>query len=192
MRDKMYHMGFEEKEFNSLMQLIEQAEDDALFRKIMKYSTVAKDKEGKQFITIRFFAEELLRLCWILMDLLPETSDYDYFTPHVQEVKERNAAFKERKLAEERALYDGIKEALLLDPKVSGAAIARKLKVPPSRIYSKWEKVRKDIEDEALAKAAQEVDQAILDQLPAPEECTHVFSEEFEEKMAALLSPEAE
>lgn len=48
------------------------------------------------------------------------------------------------------------------------------------------------ISNEDLAKAAQEVDQAILDQLPAPEECTHVFSEEFEEKMAALLSPNSE
>lgn len=192
MRDKMYRMTFEEKEFNALMQHLDLFEDDSLFRKINKYATVVTDNDGTPFISVKFFAEEIERLCWFLMELLPKTVDDDYFTPLVQEVKERNAAYRRMKEAEERALYDGIKEALLLDPKTSGAAIARKLKVPPSRVYSTWDKVRKDIEDEALAKAAQEVDQAILDQLPAPEECTHVFSEEFEEKMAALLSPNAE
>ena len=43
------------------------------------------------------------------------------------------------------------------------------------------------ITDEMLARAAYEVDMAILKQLPDPSECKHVFSESFEKKMAKLL-----
>ena len=43
------------------------------------------------------------------------------------------------------------------------------------------------ISDELIAKAAFEVDQAILASLPDPSECHHVFSEKFERKMKRLI-----
>ena len=42
------------------------------------------------------------------------------------------------------------------------------------------------ITDEMLAQAAEEVDEAILDQLPDPADCKHEFSPEFEQKMATV------
>lgn len=44
------------------------------------------------------------------------------------------------------------------------------------------------ITDEMLAKAAGELMAAMMKSLPAPEDCHHEFSPEFEEKMAALLA----
>lgn len=41
--------------------------------------------------------------------------------------------------------------------------------------------------DEELKRAAEEVDEAILDQLPDPADCHHDFSPEFEQKMAATI-----
>ena len=43
------------------------------------------------------------------------------------------------------------------------------------------------ITDEMMAQAAEEVDMAILAQLPDPAECRHEFSPEFEKKTAALV-----
>ena len=43
------------------------------------------------------------------------------------------------------------------------------------------------ISDELLIKAVLEVDQAILDMLPSPEDCTHVFSKSFEKKIKKLI-----
>ena len=43
------------------------------------------------------------------------------------------------------------------------------------------------ITDEMIAKAAAEINQAILDSLPEEEECTHTFSDRFHKKMKKLL-----
>lgn len=43
------------------------------------------------------------------------------------------------------------------------------------------------ISDELLKRAVLEVDRAILDMLPNPEECTHIFSKRFEKKMKKLI-----
>ena len=41
--------------------------------------------------------------------------------------------------------------------------------------------------DELLRQAAEKCAEAIFASLPAPEECNHKFSKQFEEKMQALL-----
>ena len=41
--------------------------------------------------------------------------------------------------------------------------------------------------DEVLRQAAEKCAEAIIASLPAPEECNHKFSKQFEEKMQALL-----
>ena len=43
--------------------------------------------------------------------------------------------------------------------------------------------------DEVLRQAAEKCAEAIIASLPAPEECNHKFSDEFEEKMQVLLQP---
>ena len=43
--------------------------------------------------------------------------------------------------------------------------------------------------DEVLHQAAEKYAEAIMESLPAPEECNHKFSKQFEEKMQALLQP---
>lgn len=48
------------------------------------------------------------------------------------------------------------------------------------------------ISEKDLRLAAEAVGEAMISQLPPPSECTHVFSERFEEKMAPLLANAAE
>ena len=43
------------------------------------------------------------------------------------------------------------------------------------------------LSDELLRQAAEKCAEAIIANLPAPEECNHKFSKRFEEKMQALL-----
>ena len=43
------------------------------------------------------------------------------------------------------------------------------------------------LSDELLRQAAEKCAEAIIDSLPAPEECNHKFSDEFEEKMQSLI-----
>ena len=43
------------------------------------------------------------------------------------------------------------------------------------------------LSDELLRQAAEQCAEAIIASLPAPEECNHKFSKQFEEKMQALL-----
>lgn len=45
------------------------------------------------------------------------------------------------------------------------------------------------LSDEVLRQAAEKYAEAIIASLPAPEECNHKFSKQFEEKMQALLQP---
>lgn len=45
------------------------------------------------------------------------------------------------------------------------------------------------LSDELLQQAAEKYAEAIIASLPAPEECNHKFSKQFEEKMQALLQP---
>ena len=45
------------------------------------------------------------------------------------------------------------------------------------------------LSDEALRQAAEKCAEAIISHLPAPEECNHKFSKQFEEKMQSLLHP---
>ena len=47
------------------------------------------------------------------------------------------------------------------------------------------------LSDEVLRQAAEKYAEAIIASLPAPEECNHKFSKQFEEKMQALLQPKA-
>ena len=47
------------------------------------------------------------------------------------------------------------------------------------------------LNDELLRQAAEKCAEAIITSLPAPEECNHKFSKQFEEKMQALLHPKA-
>ena len=43
------------------------------------------------------------------------------------------------------------------------------------------------LSDEVLRQAAEKCAEAIIASLPAPEECNHKFSSEFEEKMQSLI-----
>ena len=43
------------------------------------------------------------------------------------------------------------------------------------------------LSDEVLRQAAEKCVEAIIASLPAPEECNHKFSDEFEEKMQSLI-----
>ena len=43
------------------------------------------------------------------------------------------------------------------------------------------------LSDEVLRQAAEKCAEAIIASLPAPEECNHKFSNEFEEKMQSLI-----
>ena len=43
------------------------------------------------------------------------------------------------------------------------------------------------LSDEVLRQATEKCAEAIIASLPAPEECNHKFSKQFEEKMQALL-----
>lgn len=43
------------------------------------------------------------------------------------------------------------------------------------------------LSDELLQQAAEKCAEAIIASLPAPEECNHKFSDEFEEKMQSLI-----
>lgn len=43
------------------------------------------------------------------------------------------------------------------------------------------------LSDEALRQAAEKCAEAIIASLPTPEECSHKFSDEFEEKMQSLI-----
>ena len=45
------------------------------------------------------------------------------------------------------------------------------------------------LSDEVLRQAVEKYAEAIIASLPAPEECNHKFSKQFEEKMQALLQP---
>ena len=45
------------------------------------------------------------------------------------------------------------------------------------------------LSDELLRQATEKCAEAIIANLPAPEECNHKFSKRFEEKMQALLHP---
>ena len=45
------------------------------------------------------------------------------------------------------------------------------------------------LSDERLRQATEKCAEAIIANLPAPEECNHKFSKRFEEKMQALLHP---
>ena len=45
------------------------------------------------------------------------------------------------------------------------------------------------LNDELLRQATEQYAEAIIASLPAPEECNHKFSKQFEEKMQALLQP---
>ena len=46
------------------------------------------------------------------------------------------------------------------------------------------------LSDELLRQATEKCAEAIIANLPAPEECNHKFSKRFEEKMQALLHPQ--
>lgn len=136
-------MAFEEQEFNALMQYLDLFVDDTLVRKIRTYATVS-EHEGKQLISVKLFGDGLRQLCWLLMANLPE-SHKDYFSPMVEEIKEREFLYRKKKEEEAQALYEGIKKELLLDPNITGADIARKLNVSRDRVYAIWHQVRKDI-----------------------------------------------
>ena len=45
------------------------------------------------------------------------------------------------------------------------------------------------LSDEILQQATEQYTEAIITNLPAPEECNHKFSKRFEEMMQALLQP---
>ena len=45
------------------------------------------------------------------------------------------------------------------------------------------------LSEEMLTQAAEELAQAMNESLPKPEQCQHQFSDKFEAKMRALLSP---
>lgn len=44
------------------------------------------------------------------------------------------------------------------------------------------------LSDEVLRQAAEKCAEAIIASLPAPEECNHKFSKQFEEKMQSLIN----
>ena len=47
------------------------------------------------------------------------------------------------------------------------------------------------LSDEILQQAAEQYAEAIIANLPVPEECNHKFSKRFEENMQALLQPKS-
>lgn len=146
MKEKMYRMTFAKQEFNSLMGHLALFEDDSLFLKIMAYSTVVEDKDGTQCISVRFFGDQLQRLCWFLIAGLAQEEREDYFTPLIHEIEAREAAYREEKARARQALYDGIRHELLADPDTTGIDIARKLNTSKDRVYAIWNEVRADIE----------------------------------------------
>lgn len=146
MKERMYRMIFEKKEFNALMDYLEVFEDDIpLFLKIKKYATVAKNWDGSDCISVLFFGDELCRLCNVLMQLFPEINTKDYFTPIVRDFKVKKAIYRGKKEGERQALHDGIKRELLHNPNVTGSEIAQRLNVPSSRVYAVWGEIRAEI-----------------------------------------------
>lgn len=147
---EMYRMDFSKEVFNALIHHLNKFEENRLIRKIKSYATVAISNDGKQYISVRFFGDELQDLCWYLMVNLPLASSEDHFSFFIKEIEEREAAYQRKKEEEAQALYEGIKKELVLNPNITGAEIARKMKVPRGRVYDIWNQVRADIELEKI------------------------------------------
>lgn len=144
-KEKMFRMDFTKEDFNALLDFLNKWEIDRFDKKILSYATVIEDEEGMPMISLRFFGDELAYLCRCFMFNLPEEAQKDHFTSYVETIKKRQEEYQAEKEAEYQRLYDGIRNALLENPKATGGEIARKLKVGPSKVYSIWNQVREDI-----------------------------------------------
>ena len=148
---EMVKIALDKSGIDRLFFYLDLLEETRIQEKIKRYGHVIYDDNGEvKGISFQLYSSDATDLIYLLLAILPDSkTPQQHFEECAGAIIERERLYQEEKERKERELCDGIRNLLIEDPGMTGADIARRLRVGKSVVYERWNKIKAELNQSA-------------------------------------------